>query len=65
MNIKKMVSYVGYTLLQPISLACKMSKSKMSVDEAHRVISSVYDIDRGGLDFVGGVNMRHAYSLTH
>ena len=64
MNIKKFISVAGYTMLQPVSFLCKMQKSKMTTEEAHRILASVYAIDKDDLDFIGGgVNVRLAYYL--
>lgn len=54
MNIKKFISVAGYTMLQPVSFLCKMQKSKMITEEAHRILASVYAIDKDDLDFIGG-----------
>ena len=51
MNIKKFISVAGYTMLQPVSFLCKMQKSKMTTEEAHRILASVYAIDKDDLDF--------------
>lgn len=50
MNIKKIISVAGYAMLQPVSLLCKMQKSKMTTEEAHRILASVYTIDKDDLD---------------
>lgn len=63
MNIKKFISVAAYAMLQPASLLCKMQKSKMTTEEAHRILASVYAIDKDDLDFIGGVNVRLAYCL--
>lgn len=62
MNIKKIISVAGYAMLQPVSLLCKMQKSKMTTEEAHRILASVYAIDKDDLDFIGG-DVYLAYSL--
>lgn len=54
MNIKKFISVAAYAMLQPASLLCKMQKSKMTTEEAHRILASVYAIDKDDLDFIGG-----------
>lgn len=46
MNIKKIISVAGYAMLQPASFLCKMQKSKMTTEEAHRILASVYVIDK-------------------
>ena len=64
MKIKKIISVAGYAMLQPVSFLCKMQKSKMTIEEAHRILASVYAIDQDDLDFIGkGVNVRLAYYL--
>lgn len=55
MNIKKIISMAGYAMLQSASLLCKMQKSKMTAEEAHRILASVYAIDKDDLDFIGGM----------
>ena len=55
MNIKKFISVAGYTMLQPVSFLCKMQKSKMTTEEAHRILASVYAIDKDDLDFIGEI----------
>lgn len=54
MNIKKFISVAAYAMLQPASLLCKMQKSKMTTEETHRILASVYAIDKDDLDFIGG-----------
>lgn len=54
MNIKNFISVAGYAMLQPVSFLCKMQKSKMTTEEAHRILASVYAIDKDDLDFIGG-----------
>ncbi len=54
MNIKKIVSRVGYALSCPISRLCALLTSGMTPTEAHRILSQVYDIDRDDLSFIGG-----------
>lgn len=64
MKIKKIISVAGYAMLQPVSFLCKMQKSKMTTEEAHCILASVYAIDKDDLDFIGkGVNVRLAYYL--
>lgn len=46
MNIKKIISMAGYAMLQSASLLSKMQKSKMTTEEARRILVSVYAIDK-------------------
>ena len=65
MNIKKIVSHVGYALLCPVSHLCVLQTSRMTPAEAHRVLSQVYDIDRDDLGFIGGgVKAHHVFYQT-
>lgn len=61
MNIKKIVSRVGYALSCPISRLCTLLTSGMTPTEAHRILSQVYDIDRDDLSFIGGGKNLHVF----
>lgn len=64
MNIKKIVSRVGYTLLCPVSRLCALQTSHMTPAEAHSILSQVYDIDRDDLGFIGGGRTHCAFCPT-
>lgn len=67
MNIKKIISVAGYAMLQPVSLLCKMQKSKMTTEEAHRILASVYTIGKDDLDSLleTGILYEHFWSLFY
>ncbi len=46
MNIRKIISSIGYPLLRPLSACMKMQTSKMSIAEARRIVAEVYDLNR-------------------
>ena len=46
MNIRKIVSSIGYPLLRPLSACMKMQRSKMPISEAQRIVGEVYDLNR-------------------
>ena len=49
MNIRKIISSIGYPLLRPLSACMKMQTSKMTIAEARRIVAEVYDLNRSFL----------------
>ena len=46
MNLRKLVSSIGYPVLRPLSACMKVQTSSMALAEARRIVADVYDIDR-------------------
>lgn len=54
MNIKKIVSMGGVPVMTVLSCLSRLQKSRMTLEEAHRIVANIYNIDKDDLDFVGG-----------
>lgn len=52
--IKKTIAYIGYWTLKPISYIARNRTSSLSVTNAYKLVHSVYNIKRHGLNYVGG-----------
>lgn len=55
MNIRKIVSSIGYPLLRPLSACMKMQRSNMTLTEARRIVAEVYDLNHH-VPIMGGGN---------
>lgn len=54
MNLRKLVSSIGYPVLCPLSACMKVQTSSMAPDEARRIVADVYDLDRQAIAGGGG-----------
>ena len=54
MNIRKIISSIGYPMLRPISSCMKLQKTSLSLTEARHIIAEVYNIQQDSNKLGGG-----------
>lgn len=65
MNLRKLVSLIGYPVLRPLSACMKVQTSNMTPDEARRIVADVYDLDRQAIAGGGRTLLSRTNSTSH